>query len=91
MFGTSKSAKPKQARAKLDAFLRAFEILDFTSSEAEVYGELRARLEHAGTPIGPLDLLIAAHAKALDLVLVTANERELRRVPGLRVENWVKA
>jgi tRNA(fMet)-specific endonuclease VapC len=91
MFGTSKSATPAKARKKLDAFLAAFEILDFTSSEAEVYGALRTKLERAGTPIGPLDMLIAAHAKALDLVLVTANEREFRRVPGLRVENWATA
>ena len=52
------------------------------------YGDLRLALEQAGTPIGPNDMLIAAHALALDATLVTANEREFRRVPGLRVENW---
>src|SRR6266702_4691361 len=65
MFGVGKSSMPAKARAKLDNFLAAVEILDFTSAEAEVYGGLRATLERAGTPIGPLDLLIAAHAKAL--------------------------
>lgn len=52
------------------------------------YGDIRSALEQAGTPIGPNDMFIAAHALALDATLVTANEREFRRVPGLRVENW---
>jgi tRNA(fMet)-specific endonuclease VapC len=52
------------------------------------YGELRAALERAGTPIGSNDMLIAAHALALNCTPVTANEREFRRVPGLTVENW---
>ena len=53
------------------------------------YGRIRAELEAAGTPIGPNDLLIAAHALAVDAVLVTANTREFLRVPGLQVENWL--
>jgi len=53
------------------------------------YAELRTMLERAGTPIGANDMLIAAHALALDCTLVTANEDEFRRVPGLRVENWL--
>jgi tRNA(fMet)-specific endonuclease VapC len=84
-FGGTRSEK---RRVLLERMLAGCEILDFTSVEAEVYASLRAALERVGTPIGPLDLLIAAHAKALDLVLVTNNEREFRRVPGLRVENW---
>jgi tRNA(fMet)-specific endonuclease VapC len=52
-------------------------------------GQLRAALERLGTPISANDMLIAAHALALDCTLVTANEREFRRVPGLRVENWL--
>ena len=54
----------------------------------ERYAELRCALEAAGTPIGAHDMLIAAHALALDAILVTANEREFKRVPGLKVENW---
>ena len=54
----------------------------------ECYAQLRHTLETAGTPIGANDLFIAAHALALDAILVTANEREFRRVPGLNVENW---
>ena len=54
----------------------------------EYYGEMRASLERAGTPIGANDLWIAAHALAADLTVVTNNEREFRRVPGLKMENW---
>jgi len=88
MFGAAKSASAARTKQKVGSFLAAFEVLDFTSTEAEVFGELRAQLERAGTPVGPFDTLIAAHAKARDLTLVTANEREFRGVPGLRVENW---
>ena len=55
-----------------------------------VAAELRIALEHSGTPIGPNDMLIAAHALALDLILVTANVREFARVPGLIMENWLE-
>lgn len=53
-----------------------------------MYGTIRAALERQGTPIGPFDTLIAAHALSLDVVLVTNNEREFRRVPGLEIANW---
>lgn len=56
---------------------------------AQHYAEIRTQLEQAGTPIGPNDLLIAAHALALNLTLVTANIREFGRVPNLSVENWL--
>ena len=65
-----------------------FEILPFDELAAEIYGRIRASLERAGTPIAPLDTLIAAHALALDCTLVTNNDREFRRVDGLAVENW---
>lgn len=55
-----------------------------------VYGRIRADLQRRGQPIGSNDLLIAAHALALDCILVTDNEREFSRVPGLRVENWLR-
>ena len=64
-------------------------IVPFAEPADQVYAELRAHLERAGTPIGPHDLLIAAHALALDLTLVTDNLREFSRVPDLRVENWL--
>lgn len=55
-----------------------------------VYADLRTELQRAGTPIGANDMLIAAHALSLGLILVTANEREFSRVSGLRVENWLR-
>jgi tRNA(fMet)-specific endonuclease VapC len=62
--------------------------LDFDFAAAEAYGRVRAALESAGGPIGPNDMLIAAHALALGLILVTDNEREMSRVSGLVVANW---
>ena len=56
---------------------------------AGAYGEVRAALEKAGTPVGPLDTQIGAHALSLGAVLVTRNTREFRRVPGLAVEDWL--
>ena len=87
IFGALKSAQ----RHKLDVvklWLLRVQVLELGSLEAEVYASVRLHLERAGQPIGPLDTLIAAHALAQNLVLVTNNEREFRRVPGLRVENW---
>jgi len=86
-WGVAKSGLQKNVDA-LDAFLAAFEVAPYDQVAAFVYGRLRAELERRGTPIGPLDTLIAAHALSLDLILVTNNEREFKRVPGLRVENW---
>ncbi|MDB4954751.1 MAG: twitching motility protein PilT [Myxococcales bacterium] len=87
-FGAAKSGAPTRMFRTLEAFLLPLEILEFTSADAVAYAEVRATLERAGTPMGPLDTLIAAHARAQSLVLVTNNEREFRRVAGLRVENW---
>lgn len=71
-------------------FLIPLEIVGFDSNAATEYGEIRAGLEKSGTPIGPLDTLIAAHAKSLKLILVTNNEKEFKRVAGLRIENWTR-
>jgi tRNA(fMet)-specific endonuclease VapC len=72
----------------VENFLRPLSIVEFASEDAAAYASVRAKLERAGTPIGPLDTLIAAQAVARKLVLVSNNERELGRVAGLRVENW---
>jgi tRNA(fMet)-specific endonuclease VapC len=73
----------------LDRFLSLFVVADFDVAAATVYGEVRAALERNGTPIGSHDMLIAAHALSLGVPLATNNHREFRRVPGLRVENWL--
>ena len=69
--------------------LSAIQILPWEAPADEIYGNLRARLQRSGQPIGSNDLLIASHALALERTLVSANEREFRRVPGLSVENWL--
>ncbi len=86
-FGVSKSGSTGN-RAALQAFLVPLEVASFDLPAALAYGNLRASLERHGRPIGPLDLQIAAHALSLDAILVTNNEREFRKVPGLSLENW---
>jgi tRNA(fMet)-specific endonuclease VapC len=75
--------------ARVEAILAAMEIVPLEEPADRRYGELRWHLERSGTPIGPNDMLIAAHALALGLTLVTANVREFSRVSGLAVENWL--
>lgn len=86
--GVEKSARPEQNRIALTQFCAPLEILPFDDASASAYGRIRAALEKKGQVIGPMDLLIAAHALTAAHTLVTSNEKELRRVKGLRVENW---
>jgi tRNA(fMet)-specific endonuclease VapC len=87
-FGAAKSGSQRNLSA-LRQFLEPLEVADFDRAAAMAYGPLRATLEAAGTPIGPLDTQIAAHALALGVTLVSHNAREFARVPGLRLANWV--
>jgi tRNA(fMet)-specific endonuclease VapC len=89
-YGVAKSARPAQNQLALQAFTAPLVVLPFDHAAAAAYGDVRAHLERKGTPIGPLDLQIAAHALSAGLVLVTNNTAEFRRVPKLRVENWVR-
>lgn len=86
--GAAKSASSAKTLRLLENFLRPLTILEFSSGDAVSFAHVRARLERAGKPIGPLDTLIAAQAVARKLVLVSNNEREFGRVAGLRIENW---
>ncbi|MEZ5533974.1 MAG: PIN domain-containing protein [Steroidobacteraceae bacterium] len=88
-FGVARSSRPRENANALTAFLESFVTAPFDTAAASAYGPVRRRLSAGGTPIGPLDTLIAAHALALAAVLVTRNVREFRRVGGLRVENWL--
>lgn len=88
-YGVHKSSRPQENRLALAEFLAPLEILPYEDTAAGRYGEMRAMLERQGTPIGAMDLLIAAHALSRRLTLVTNNEREFRRLPGLKVVNWV--
>lgn len=87
-YGCAKKGSQKLT-AQIEAILGAVQIPPFNAPADVEYGRLRASLESAGTPIGPNDMLIAAHALALDAVLVTANTAEFARVSGLTVENWI--
>ncbi len=87
-FGVAKSGSARTLQA-LAQFLEPLEIADFDRAAAQIYGPLRARLEATGTPIGPLDTQIAAHALALGVTLVSNNSLEFSRVPGLLLDNWV--
>ena len=88
MHGVEKSRAADKNRIALSLFLSPLTILDFSVRAAEEYGKIRAELERRGTPIGPMDLLIAGHARAERLVLVTNNTKEFLRVEGLAAENW---
>jgi tRNA(fMet)-specific endonuclease VapC len=87
-YGAERSGS-KQLSERVDLLLSALEILPLESPADHRYAEVRHHLTRQGTPIGPNDLLIAAHTLAADLTLVTANTREFERVPSLRVENWL--
>ena len=89
-YGVSKSSRPEQNFMALTQFVAPLEILPFGGEASQFYGDLRAYLEKQGTPIGSLDMLIAAHALSLASTLVTNNEKEFNRVPNLNIENWVK-
>lgn len=89
--GAAKGRSAVKTLRLIENFLRPISIVDFISADAAAYAVVRAKLERAGTPIGPLDTLIAAQAVARKLVLVSNNEREFRRVAGLSVENWAAA
>lgn len=88
-YGAYKSRRTEHNVALVDSLL--FEVLEFDAEDARQAGEIRAELAKQGAPIGPYDVLIAGQAKARDLVLVTRNMGEFRRVAGLQVENWEHA
>lgn len=89
-FGVAKSQFPDRNELALQQFLLPLTIAPFDTQAAQIYGQIRAELERTGRPIGAMDMLIAAHAKSLNLTLVTNNEREFVRIPNLRIENWTE-
>ena len=84
------SSNPARNEQSLLRFLLPLSILPFGPAEASEYGEIRTYLQKQGTPIGPMDTLIAAHARSEGLILVTNNIREFERVPDLELENWTE-
>jgi tRNA(fMet)-specific endonuclease VapC len=89
MNGAKKSQRVEANVSRLNALGEILEICSFDQQAAVAYGDVRSSLEKRGEVIGPHDLLIAAHALSLDRILVTNNEREFKRVEGLKVDNWV--
>ena len=87
--GAARSQNPERNRAALEQFLIPLVLADFDLEAAITFGVIKTALERNGTPIGPLDTMIAAHALSLDLTLVTNNEREFRHVTELTITNWV--
>ena len=88
LFGAEKSTSKAKAIVVLKQLQQLVPVVDLDAETAQRYGEIRAALERAGAPIGSNDLWIAAQAKAKDLILVTNNVREFKRVRGLKIENW---
>ena len=89
-YGVSKSKNRRLNKQRIEEFLSPLEILPYDEIAASIYGDIRLQLEKRGEPIGPLDLLIAAHALSRNLVLISNNEKEFKRVKKLKVENWAK-
>jgi tRNA(fMet)-specific endonuclease VapC len=87
-YGVSKSSQKAKALAQLEELMQDIPVETLDSRAAQAYGEIRATLEKQGRLIGNNDLWIGAHALALNLTLVTNNEREFQRIPGLAIENW---
>jgi len=89
LYGAYKKGSQRLVEA-VEYFIGCFEVYPFDLEAAREYGLIRAELEKRGEPIGAYDLQIAAHARALSAVLVTSNEKEFKKVEGLKVENWLK-
>lgn len=90
LYGAARSQQQRQARRNLDTITAMIPVLALPEAAAEHYGDIRASLAAAGTPIGANDLWIAAHARAAKLTVVTNNAREFERVEGLKLENWTQ-
>ncbi len=89
--GVEKSASPEKNTIALMQFLAILDVLPFDDTAASEYGKICAFLQKRGTPIGTMDMLIAGHARAAKLILVTNNVKEFERIPDLKIENWVES
>lgn len=89
VYGAEKSQHPQKTKATLDLFVLPLTIMPFDDGAAIHFGQIKASLQKKGTPIGPFDMMIAAHARNLGVTLVTNNKKEFVRVPHLKIEDWV--
>lgn len=90
VYGAEKNVRRDSILRTLDELTALIPVIGLTPEAGRIYGTLRSQLERSGEMIGGNDLWIAAHASSEGLIVVTSNEREFRRVPGLIVENWVR-
>jgi tRNA(fMet)-specific endonuclease VapC len=90
-YGADKSQRREENHRTIDILINEIVCVDFDAEAAAVFGRIRWDLERRGEPIGPYDMMIAAHALSLGLILVSDNLRELRRIDGLALENWREA
>ncbi len=88
IYGVERSSSKRINRPIIDDFVRHLDVLDWDTSAADQYGKIRTGLEAQGTPIGAMDMLIAAHAKSIAAILVTNNQKPFTKVKGLKIENW---
>lgn len=88
-FGVEKSSAKKKNRAIVESFVSTFEIIPFDEAGSRIYAKIRASLEKKGSPIGPMDLLIASVSLANNFILVTNNTKEFSRIRKLKLENWL--
>ena len=89
-YGVAKSIHREKNQPRLEEFIAPLEILTYDEIAARTYGAIRFQLEKGGQPIGPLDLLIAAQSLSHNLILITNNDKEFKRIKNLKVENWTK-
>jgi len=90
MYGVQKSQYHQKNKVALEEFILPLEVVSFDDAAANCYSVIRVMLEKQGKPIGPLDLMIAAHAISLDSILVTNNVKEFNRITHLKIEDWVR-
>jgi len=88
IYAVERSSSKQVNRPIIEDFVRHLDVMDWDTEAADQYGVIRSELEAAGTPIGAMDMMIAAHAKSIKAVLVTNNQKHFTKVEGLSVDNW---
>ena len=88
IYGVERSSSKRINRPIIEDFVRHLDVMNWDTEAADQYGVIRAELEAAGTPIGAMDMMIAAHAKSIKAVLVTNNQKHFTKVKGMKVDNW---
>jgi tRNA(fMet)-specific endonuclease VapC len=88
IYGVERSSSKRVNRPIIEDFIRHLDVMDWDTEAADQYGVVHAKLEAAGTPIGAMDMMIAAHAISIKAVLITNNQKHFSKVKGLKIDNW---